>query len=217
MPPNVDYILLDVSQANTQNPIDYVSNYRAALTQGFGIKDALDGYILLQRGVARKQLPDEFFNYLRACHCILPENPVQIDFQGKLRLLGYDVKQDDWQRVYLRMYWERLPGMDNNYAIFPFFPDENGNPRADAPLPDLMFPFWYPTMRWQKDEVIIVETTPIDVGARAKIGIGVFFGATWDTADFYLVPQTDAPVSADGRWVLVGEIVKRGKRYEVVK
>lgn len=217
VPPNVDYILLDVSQANTQNPIDYVSHYRAALAQGFGIKDALDGYILLQRGAARKELPDEFFNYLRACHCILPENPVRIDFQDKLRLLGYDVMHDDWQRVYLRMYWERLPGMDNNFAIFPFFPDEDGNPRADAQLPDLMFPFWYPMLRWQKDEVIIVETTPIDVGARAKIGVGVFFGATWDTAEFYLAPQTDAPISADGRWVQIGEMVKRGKRYQVVK
>jgi uncharacterized membrane protein len=217
VPNNVDYILLDVSQANTQNPIDYVAHYRAALTQGFGIKDALDGYILLQRGVARKELPDEFFNYLRACHCILPENPVRIDFQDKVRLLGYDVMHDDWQRVYLRMYWERLPGMDNNFAIFPFFPDENGNPRADAQLPDLMFPFWYPMLRWQKDEIIIVETTPIDVGGRAKIGVGVFFGATWDTAEFYLAPQTAAPISPDGRWVLIGEIVKRDKRYQVVK
>lgn len=217
VPSNVDYILLDVSQANTQNPIDYVSNYRAALAQGFGIKDALDGYILLQRGVARKELPDEFFNYLRVCHCILPENPVRIDFQDKVRLLGYDIMHDDWQRVYLRIYWERLPGLNNNFAIFPFFPDENGNPRADAQLPDLMFPFWYPMLRWQKDEVIAVETTPIDVGARAKIGVGVFFGATWDTAEFYLAPQTAAPISADGRWVLLGEIVKRGERYQVVK
>lgn len=217
VPANVDYILLDVSQAITQNPVDYVMHYRDALKQGFGIQDALDGYILLRRGVARQDLPDEFYNFLRACHCVLPENPVRIDFQDKLRLLGYDIKQDDWQRVYLRMYWERLPGLDNNFAIFPFFPDEDGNPRADAQLPDLMFPFWYPTLRWQKDEVIAVETTPMDAGARAKIGVGVFFGATWDTAEFYLTPRTNAPISADGRWVLIGEIVKNGKQYEIVK
>lgn len=217
VPSNVDYILLDVSQAITQNPVDYVSHYRNALKQGFGIQDALDGYILLRRGVARQDLPDEFYNFLRTCHCILPQVPVRIDFGDKLRLLGYDIKQDDWQRVYLRMYWERLPGMDNNFAIYPFFPDDDGNPRADAQLPDLMFPFWYPTLRWQKDEVIAVETTPIDVGARAKIGVGVFFGATWDTAEFYLTPHTEAPISADGRWVLIGEIVKQGKRYEIVK
>jgi hypothetical protein len=192
-------------------------NYRAALDQGFGIKDALDGYLLLQRGVARQELPDEFFNYLRACHCVLPQVPVQIDFENKLRLIGYDIMQDDWQRVYLRMYWERLPGMDNNFALYPFFPDDAGNPRIDAQLPDLMFPFWYPTLKWKPDEVIAIETTPIDVGARAKIGVGVFFGATWDTAEFYLAPHTTAPISADGHWVMIGEIVKNGKRYEPVK
>jgi len=217
IPDNTDYILLDVSQSNTTNPIDFAVKYRDALKQGFGIKDALDGYILLQRGLPQKELPDEFYNFLRACGCTQPQVPAQIDFDNKLRLLGYDGKQDDWGRVYLRMYWMRLPAMDNNFAIFPFFPDDNGNPRADAQLPDLLFPFWYPTLQWKDGEVIAVETTPIDVGARAKIGVGVFFGDTWDNAKFYLAPQTSAPISADGRWVSLGEIVRNGKTYELVK
>ncbi len=216
IPADTQYILLDVSQATT-NPIDYVSNYRDALNQGFGIRDALDGYILLQRGLPQKELPDEFFNYLRVCPCIAPQNRVTIDFDNKLRFLGYDIKQDDWQRVYLRMYWTRLAGMDNNFALYPFFPDDNGAARADARLPDLMFPFWYPTLKWKEGEVIAVETIPIEVGAHAKIGLGVFFGATWDTAEFYLALRTDALIAPDGRWVLLGEIVRNGKKYEVVK
>lgn len=210
VPPDTQFILLDVSQART-NPIDYVQHYRAALDQGFGIRDAADGYILLQRGLTRRDLPDEFFDFLRARTS--PQNRLEIDFDDKLRFLGYDVAQDDWQRVYLRLYWTRLAGLDNNFALFPFYPDENGAPRADAQLPDLMFPFWYPTLKWKEGEVIVVETIPIDVGARAKIGLGVFFGATWDTAEFYLTPRTTAPISPDGRWVLIGEIVKQGKRY----
>ena len=216
IPADTQYILLDVSQATT-NPIDYVSHYRDALQQGFGIRDALDGYILLQRGLPQKELPDEFYNYLRVCPCTVPQNRVVIDFDNKLRFLGYDVKQDDWQRVYLRMYWTRLAGMDNNFALYPFYPDDNGTPRADAQLPDLMFPFWYPTLKWKEGEVIAVETLPIELGARAKIGLGVFFGATWDDAEFYLAPRTDAPIAPDGRWVLIGEIVRNGKKYEVVK
>ena len=102
IPADTQYILLDVSQATT-NPIDYVSNYRDALKQGFGIRDALDGYILLQRDLPQKELPDEFYNYLRVCPCTVPQNRVGIDFDNKLRFLGYDIKQDDWQRVYLRM------------------------------------------------------------------------------------------------------------------
>jgi len=216
IPADTQSILLDVSQATT-NPIDYVSHYRDALQQGFGIRDASDGYLLLQRGLPQKELPDEFYNYLRVCPCTVPQNRVVIDFDNKMRFLGYDVKQDDWQRVYLRMYWTRLAGMDNNFALYPFYPDDNGAPRADAQLPDLMFPFWYPTLKWKEGEVIAVETLPIELGARAKIGLGVFFGATWDDAEFYLAPRTAAPIAPDGRWVLIGEIVRNGKKYEVVK
>ncbi|MCX7838761.1 MAG: DUF2079 domain-containing protein, partial [Anaerolineae bacterium] len=187
VPPDTQFILLDVSQART-NPVDYVRHYRDALDQGFGIRDAADGYILLQRGLTRRDLPDEFFDFLRAR--TTPQYRLHIDFEDKLRFLGYDVAQDDWQRVYLRLYWTRLAGLDNNFALFPFYPDENGAPRADAQLPDLMFAFWYPTLKWKEGEVIVVETIPIDVGARAKIGLGVFFGATWDTAEFYLTPHT---------------------------
>ncbi|MBI5305897.1 MAG: DUF2079 domain-containing protein [Chloroflexi bacterium] len=214
---DAEYILLDVSQSNITNPVDYRENYQRALDQGFGIRDALDGYILLQRGVAQKQLPEGFYLFLRECNCALPQNVVTIDFENKVRLLGYDVLQDDWQRVYLRTYWARLSGLDNNFALFPFFPDEDGNPRADAQLPPLLVHFWYPTLQWRPDEAVIADTTPMDVGARAKIGVGVFFGATWDAPEFVLKPQTDLPISADGRWVLLGELVRDGKKYKVVK
>lgn len=211
---DADYILLDVSQSNTTNPVDFRVNYLAALKQGFGIRDAVNGYILLQRGLPQQELPDGFYTFLLTCSCTKIQNPVTIDFDNKIRFLGYDVRQDDWQRVYLRTYWMRLPGMgDNNYALFPFYPDANGAPRADAQLPDLTLPFWYPTSRWQPDEIVIADTLPIDVGPRAKIGIGVFFGATWDSAEFYLAPHTAAPISPDGRWVTAGEMVREGKKY----
>jgi hypothetical protein len=216
---DADYILLDVAQSNTTNPVDFRVNYLNALKQGFGIRDAVNGYILLQRGLPQQELPDGFYTFLLSCTCTHIQNPVTVNFDNKIRFLGYDVRQDDWQRVYLRTYWMRLPGMDDNsYGLFPFFPDANGNPRTDAQLPDLLIPFWYPTSRWQPDEVVIADTLPIEVGPRAKIGIGIFFGAAWDDAQFYLTPQsTDAPISPDGRWVMLGEIARNGNRYEVVK
>ncbi len=214
---DAQYILLDVSQANTTNPVDFREAYLNALKQGFGIRDAVDGYILLQRGLTQTTLPDGFYDFARTCPCAKPQHSVVIDFGDKIRFLGYDVRQDDWQRVYLRTYWTRLPGMDdNNYALFPFYPDANGAPRADAQLPDLTIQFWYPTSLWQPGEVVIADTLPIDVGARAKIGVGVFFGASWDNARFYLTPRTTAPVSADGRLVSIGEIARVGKAYQVV-
>jgi len=209
---DAEYILLDVSQATTTNPVDFRVNYLDALGQGFGIRDAADGYILLQRGLSQKELPDAFYDFLRA-RSAQPQQRVVIDFGDQVRFLGYDVRQDDWQRVYLRTYWTRLSGMDNNFTLFPFYPDENGAPRADAELPALLIHFWYPTLGWQDGEVVIADTTPIELGDRAKIGIGVFFGATWDGAEFYLTPRTAAPIAPDGKWVLIGELVRDGKKY----
>lgn len=214
---DADHILLDVSQSNTKVPLDFRLDYLDALKQGFGVRDALDGYILLQRGLAQQELPDGFYNFLRTCSCTPPEHRVTVDFEGKLRLLGYDVRQDDWQRVYLRTYWTRLPGFDQqNYALFPFYADENGALRADARNPDLLVHFWYPTARWQEGEVIVAETTPLEVGERTSIGVGVFFGATWEDSERRLAPSGDTPLTLDRSAALVGELVKDGKGYRVV-
>jgi uncharacterized membrane protein len=216
---DADYILLDVSRSNTTNPIDFRSKYLGALDQGFGIRDAVDGYILLQRGLAQKELPDGFYNFLRGCRCIMPQEPMKIDFDDKIRFLGYDVKQDDWGRVYLRTYWTPLPGMDkNNYALYIFFADQNNAPRDDAQIPPLLVHFWYPTIRWQQDEVIVGETVPLDIGTGAKIGVGMFFGATFENPEFRLMPRTnDAPIMDDGAWVDVGTLVRDGKKYRVAR
>jgi hypothetical protein len=214
---DAEYILLDVSQATKTNPVDFAVAYRDALAQGYGIRDALDGYILLQRGLTQKTLPDGFYNFVRTCSCTAPQKSVVVDFDDKIRFLGYDVRQDDWQRVYLRTYWTRLPAMEqNNYTPFPFYPDADGTPRADAQLPDLLIQFWYPTSLWTDGEVVVADTLPIDLGERAQIGVGVFFGASWDDAEFYLKPRTEAPISSDGRWVSLGEIVRAGKTYQIV-
>ena len=212
---DADYILLDVSQSATMNAVDFRVDYLDASQQGFGVRDAVDGYILLQRGLAQKELPDGFYNFLRACSCTPPQQRVQIDFEDKIRFLGYDIRQDDWQRVYLRTYWARLPGLEaNNYAFYPFFADDSGAMREDATLPPLLVQFWYPTMRWLDGEVIVADTLPVELGPRAKIGLGVFFGATWDTAERRLTPITAAPVSSD--WVWIGELVRVGKKYQIL-
>lgn len=212
---NAEYILLDVSQSISANPVDFAVNYRDALAQGFGIRDAVDGYILLQRGAPQKELPDGFYTFLRACECTRPQQSVPVNFGDKIEFLGYDVKYDDWGRVYLRTYWRLLPGFDNlNYALYPFFMDADGTPRADAEIPPLMVHFWYPTANWQPGEVVVGETVPMDIGDSANIGLGVFFGATWDTAERRLEPYTTAPVRAG--LVTIGELVRKGDRYQAV-
>lgn len=214
---DADYVLLDVSDSIRQVPVDFRVDYLNTLKQGFGVRDAVDGYILLERGLTQTELPDEFYSFLRACPCSQPQQRVNVDFDSKIRFLGYDVRQDDWDRVYLRTYWTVLPGFDReNYALYPFFADENGVPRPDVRIPDLLVHFWYPTSRWQEGEVVIADSTPLDIGPRARIGLDVFFGATWENPNFRLAPQTEAPVAPDGSWVQIGELVKQGTTYRVI-
>lgn len=213
---DAEYILLDISQSTTRMPVDFRVDYDNALKQGYGVRDALDGYILLQRGLTNTQLPDGFYTFVRGCECKRIQNPVTVNFDGKIRFLGYDVKQDDWGRVYLRTYWRRLAGFDGlNYALHPFYVGPNGAVREDAPIPDMLIHFWYPTSRWQPDEIIVAETTPVDLGAGARLQIGVFFGATWDDPEFRLTPSSDAPLAADGISVWLGDLVRDGKGYRV--
>lgn len=210
---DADYILLDISQESTTNPIDFRVNYLNTLKEGFGVRDAADGYILLQRGNSTTDLPNAFYDFVRT-HA-QPQNRATVDFDDKIRFLGYDVRQDDWQRVYLRTYWTRLPTMpDINYALYPFFPDDVGVARADAQLPPLLIHFWYPTSRWQLGETIIADTLPIELSVPAKIGVGVFFGATWEEAEQRLTPRTTMDISLRGSWAMVGEILRQGKRYQ---
>lgn len=212
---DADYILLDISQESTTNPIDFRVNYLNTLKQGFGVLDSADGYVLLQRGLAQTDLADAFYSFVRIP--AQPQNRVTVDFEDKIRFLGYDVRQDDWQRVYLRTYWTRLPTMEDlNFALYPFFPDDDGSARADAQLPPLLIHFWYPTSRWRVGETIVADTLPIEMSMPAKIGVGVFFGATWDEAERRLTPRTSADLPIHGSWVLVGEIVRNGKRFQAV-
>ncbi|MBI3536885.1 MAG: DUF2079 domain-containing protein, partial [Chloroflexi bacterium] len=88
---DAQFVLLDVSQAAITNPIDYAVNYRAIVKQGFGIRDAADGYILLERGRAQKELPDAFYDFARA-RGAEPQYRAQIDFEDKLRFIGFDVR-----------------------------------------------------------------------------------------------------------------------------
>ncbi len=214
---DAEYILLDVSQSTTRMPVDFRVDYDNALKQGFGIRDALDGYILLQRGLTSTQLPDGFFTFARGCTCKPIQYPVTVNFGNKLRFLGYDVKQDDWGRVYLHTYWTRLAGFDGlNYALHPFYVAKDGAARDDAPIPDMLIHFWYPTSRWQQDEIVVADTTPVDLGASARLQLGVFFGATWENPDYRLAPTSDAPLSDDGASIWLGDLVKDGNGYRVV-
>jgi hypothetical protein len=188
--------------------------YNQLVNGKFGVVDAADGYVLLKRGAPGRNLPDAFFAPFRAAGPT-PQVPLQVDFDGKVRLLGVDVLTDQYGRGYVRTYWERLTALDRNYVLFPFAADAQG-----APVPDLNFPmtalFWYPSAAWKKNEVVVAKTVPVEWGDRVRLGVGVSTSFDWGDANARLdvtgVEPSTLPVLA-GTWVDLGTWTREGGGY----
>lgn len=218
---DAEYILLDVNESDRGIPSEFRVRYNelvdasAAPEERFGVVDAADGYVLLQRGAPPKPLPDAFFTPFRAPNAA-PQYPAQIDFDGKVRFLGYDVWTDQYGRGYLQTYWQRLKSLDQNYFLFPFVADETG-----APIQDLNFPmtllFWYPSAAWKENEIVVGKTVPLEWGAHARLGVGVVTGDDWGNLPGRL-PVTGVEPSTlhvvDETWVDLGEFFREGKEYK---
>ena len=212
---DADYVMLDVNESDRGIPSEFRVRYNEILREGFGVVDAADGYVLLQRGAPQQELPDEFFTPFRAQDAS-PQYPAQIDFDNKIRFLGYDVLTDQYGRAYLQTYWQRLQNLDANYYLFPFLADENGAPIADLNFPMTVL-FWYPSASWKENEIIVGKTLPLEWGARARIGVGVVNGFDWnDTATRLRVTRVEPSNLnvVDETWVELGEFVREGKGYE---
>lgn len=214
---DADYVLLDVNESDRSVPSEFRVRYNELLDDGFGILDADDGYILLQRGAPNKDLPDEFYNVFRVPQAT-PQYSVLIDFGGKVRFYGYDVLTDAYGRAFLKTYWQRLGPLENNYYLVPFLADENG-----APIQDLNFPmttlFWYPTSAWKPNEVVVTKTIPLDWGDQARLALGVVNGFDWNDAKTRLpvtriVPETMTVV--EGTRVDLGTFRKDGNTYQPI-
>lgn len=214
---DIEYVLLDVRESVNANTIDFRVQYDELLKQGYGVADASDGYILLKRGLGGNGfLSPEFYSYFRPRG--KPQVAVQVDFGDSVRLVGYDVLNDSYGRVSLRLYWQPLRKMDRNYYLIPFYLDGAGHPRTDIEMPPLTVLFWYPTSAWQTTETVSVETLPVDVGPKARIGLGVVDGDDFTDVNTRLSVRVNLPATLrtfdSNTWVEIGGIKKTGKSYQ---
>ncbi len=212
---DADYVLLDVNESDRGIPSEFRVAYNQLVDDGtFGVVDAADGYVLLQRGAPRKNLPDEFYKLFRAPNAS-PQYPAQIDFDNKIRFLGYDVRTDAYGRGFLQTYWQRLKPLDKNYYLFPFLADENGAPRDNLNFPMTVL-FWYPSASWQENEIVFGKTLPLEWGDRARIGIGIVDGFDWNNLTARLRITRVEPSTlrvVEDTWIDLGEFVREGKEY----
>ncbi len=83
---------------------------------------------------------------------IAPQQPVNVDFGGIIRLNGFDMPALGLEQLDLRLYWESLAGTDVDYTVFVHLRDPSGSVAAQMDRPPANGS--YPTSLWSPGEVI---------------------------------------------------------------
>lgn len=218
----VDYILLDVTEDSWPlHPVELRHRVDGFLAGEFGLVEAVDGYLLLKRdptGSLERTLPDPFFDFGRVDEPeqFRPAFPASVTFDNKLQLIGYDLTLGAHEHFLpvIVLYWRAIQPLEQDYRLWPFVLDREGHLIEDTAERPLVATLWYPTSRWQPDEIIITRTLPRDLGREFLIGVGV---ATENWAD----PVHRLPITASDErlytlendtWARLGAFQKEGRR-----
>lgn len=222
---DADYVLVDAASTTDMHPNDFHQAVVGLLKRDFCVQDAADGYLLLVRatgqGDCRRDLPDAFYDFLRA-RDPEPQHPLAVTFGGRLRFLGFDlVDQPKWRLTSLRMYWQALEPLGRDLRLYPFFLNRQGDVVEDTSQRPLAALLWYPTSRWQPGEVVVVETVPWNLGDWFAVAVGVLEGETWAEGWSRLpveVEQAGYPwrLYDGGTWVRLHRFARIGGRLRLV-
>ncbi|MEJ2556391.1 MAG: DUF2079 domain-containing protein [Anaerolineae bacterium] len=232
---DADYVLLDVASRTDVHPNDVRATFDALVESGeFGVVDAAEGYLLLKRGQGtggkEQALPNAFYDFARVQDA-RPQYPATIEFDNRLRFLGYDVLDDPkWGETSLRLYWQVLTPLPNNLRLWPFIFGEDGALIEDTSQRPMVVPLWYPLSQWQPGEIIVTETLPWDLGPRFNIGLAVLRSAPGasekvDPVTAFADPTRRLPITAAGpgvilfhgnTWAQVGAFGRSGRYLALV-
>jgi len=183
---DAEYVWLDVTNGWPLHPNDLKAGIENLLAGDYGLAEAADGYLLLQRGAPGKTLPDAFFDFARTDDP-RPQYPLRLQFlldgQPALECLGFDL---NWQKdgVQATYYWRALQSLPPDLRLYPFyFDDATGQILEDTALRPLIATVWYPPGDWQPGEVIKTSMFPWPVGPDFSVGLGVVQGEDWNAVD----------------------------------
>ena len=145
---------------------------------GYGIIDAADGFMLLQRGTPEQTIPAEFYDVFRAPNPA-PQFPAQIDFGDAIRFLGLDLKQRNGEDSVFDLTFQPLRPLDKDYFITIYLADETYqlHGAVEATQPALL---WFPTSLWNPGDIIKIpfRYLPWDISELKtwSVGLGVLDG-----------------------------------------
>lgn len=192
---DADTVLLDVTgSAWPQHPNDLYTSVQALLHNGFGVAAAVDGYLLLQKGVANTELPAAFYSaFRRPTHqSVAAIAPI---FDDQLQLLDYQVTTDANDEFVVQLYWRALRPLTETLRFYIAYQDGAGNVLHDNQFYQPVATLWYPTFRWTPGETVLVQSLPWAVETTPIVlTIGVYQGEEGWSAGRRL-PLTTVPVA----------------------
>ncbi len=149
-----DWALLDVTTATDMAPGDVRTQVESMLAGEWGVVDAADGFLLLHRGTAAKEIPPAFYTFARST-----------GVPGDVPLTLVDVTVEDWRRwraTAVVTLWQVGMGYDAA-TLAPAI--EIRSPSGDTyfdfgnALPPALV--WYPPEHWQAGDQVRVTTLPL--------------------------------------------------------
>ena len=171
--PPAQWALIDVTGDTDMAPGDLFNQVQAMLAGDWGVADALDGYLLLRRGAAKKIIPDAFYDFART-----PNDPdalaqsypltfdrVQVDIWPRWRQAAVVTEWlvgQDYRPKTVRPWIEMLTPAGKRFYTF-----------DDSTPPALI---WYPPARWQPGDRIRITTLPMYPPRTWGVAVGVVHG-----------------------------------------
>lgn len=163
-PGQADWALLDVTTNTDLAPGDVKSDVDKLLARDWGVVDAADGFLLLQRGAANKVIPKAFYDFARLplTDAVQPSSTVEPTVEP---LALVEVNIEDWLRwrqTRIVTTWQVGHGFDPA-SVAPQFdlltPDGEAFYALSAATPPALI--WYSPDRWQLGERIKITTLPL--------------------------------------------------------
>lgn len=178
-----EYYLIDITRDWRYNDPD---NHQWLLDNvvhapGYGILDAADGFMLLQRGAPERAIPDAFYDVFRVAEAA-PQHAAQVDFGDAIRFRGFDLKGGE----NMDLYFEVLRPLDQNFFITLYLTDADYQLRGGIEKQQAAL-LWFPTSRWTPGEVVRIPFRHMPWDSKAlgtfSIALGVLEGDDlWDAS-----------------------------------
>ncbi len=182
----------------------------------YGVLDAADGYLLLRRGLPNTKIPNAFYSFARVPSAE-PAYSAQINFGGKLRLLGFDLSDDPRSgETAVKLYWQVLQSVNKKTRLYPFFVDAQGRVVETTDQRPMLAQLWYPAELWQPGEILVTETMPWTLGDQWSLAVGVMSDNNWADWSQRLPAQIIAAPPAARRfeantWVRLNTFERQGR------